>query len=164
MCYLQTLFSSRRAQRRIFITCNQSNCTERFVACDPSPYSGKVIVQHVKVTFYRFALAAVAFFSSPFPRFLGSFIFFPQQRILAATERKWRYVNNAFALNLLIARRGERSHVHRSHLHGCASHKLPRTSVPFTKLSLDESNRLITIYLPCAVFYSGGAAIMWDKL
>lgn len=73
----------------------------------------------------------------------------------------------------MIVRRGERSRLFSAAvaLTRRASHKLRRTSVPFTKPSLDESNRLITICLPCAraEFHSvprmcDRRGIMWDKL
>lgn len=114
-------------------------------------------------SFYRFAVSAVAFRlfeSSNFSFFLFfSFSSFSSSSSFALTtvfpQRKWG-IRNAFPLNLMIARRGEHWLVRRSHLHAYASHKLPRTSVPFTKLSLDESNRLITICLPYAEFYTSG--------
>lgn len=146
---LQIFCSSEiRMWRRIFITGNQSNCIERFVTREPSPQSARWLFNTWKSHFIvsLFPLLLFLLFK-PFD------CFSPALNDSYNYECKWR-ICNTFALNLMIACRGERSLVCRSHLHAYASHKLPRTSVPFTKLSLDESNRLITICLPYAEFYT----------
>lgn len=89
--------------------------------------------------------------------------------------RAGRDTQFVFALNLMISRRARWALACSPPvaLTRRASHKLRRTSVPFTKPSLDESNRLITICLPCAEFHSpvyvrwavlSRRGIMWDKL